>query len=141
MTVKLTEEEWKKKLTPEQYRVLREKGTEAPFSGELTTNTEAGMYSCAACSATLFMSDAKHDSKTPGLQGWPSFAEVAEGGAVKLVEDKTIGMDRVEAVCSNCGSHLGHVFEGVDDTPTGKHYCINSTCLTFQPQDTKVKAY
>lgn len=130
----LSEAEWRQKLTPEQYKILREKGTEAPFSGELTNNTADGVYSCAACGAMLFTSDAKHESKTPGLQGWPSFAEVAKGGAVKLVEDSSMGMNRVEAVCANCGSHLGHVFDGVDDTPTGKHYCINSTCLAFKPE-------
>jgi len=135
--VQLSDDEWKKKLTPEQYRVLREKGTEPPFSGELTNNTQDGVYSCAACGAVLFSSDAKHESKTPGLQGWPSFAEVAEGGAVDLVEDESMGMKRIEAICANCGSHLGHVFDGVDDTPTGKHYCINSVCLKFEPETEK----
>ena len=131
--MKLSEADWKKKLTPEQYKVLRQKGTEVPFSGELTSNTKDGVYNCAACGAMLFSSDSKHESKTPGLQGWPSFAEIAEGGAVDLVDDMSMGMKRIEAVCSNCGSHLGHVFEGVDDTPTGKHYCINSVCLEFKP--------
>lgn len=135
--MQLSEEEWKNKLSAEQYRVLRQKGTEAPFSGELTNNAESGMYTCAACGATLFSSDSKHESKTPGLQGWPSFADVAKTGAVELIEDNTMGMNRLEAVCSNCGSHLGHVFEGVDDTPTGKHYCINSVCLGFKPSDDK----
>ncbi len=129
-----TEEDWKSKLTPEQYRVLREKGTEAPFSGELVDEKRDGMYACAACGAILFSSSAKHDSTTPGLQGWPSFAEVAESGAVKLVPDSSGGMQRTEVVCSNCGGHLGHLFEGVDDTPTGKHYCINSVCLAFKPE-------
>ena len=132
--MQLSDAEWKNKLTPEQYKVLRQKGTEAPFSGEHTNNTKDGMYTCAACGATLFSSESKHESKTPGLQGWPSFAEVAKGGSVKLVDDDSMGMHRVEAVCSNCGSHLGHVFEGVQDTPTGKHYCINSVCLKFQPK-------
>lgn len=131
----VSDDEWKKKLTPEQYRVLREKGTEAPFSGELTDNTEPGVYKCAACGAVLFMSDAKHESTTPGLQGWPSFAEVAETGAVKLTDDNELGMHRTEVTCSNCGSHLGHLFDGVTDTPTGKHYCINSVCLAFEPKE------
>ena len=130
----MTEDKWKAKLTPEQYRVLRQKGTEAPFSGELLDEKRSGMYSCAACGAVLFSSDAKHESKTPGLMGWPSFAEVAKTGAVKLVEDKSMEMTRTEAVCANCGGHLGHVFDGVDDTPTGKHYCINSVCLKFEPE-------
>lgn len=134
MAVELTEEEWKQKLTPEQYRVLREKGTEAPFSGELTDTSEAGMYKCAACGAVLFTSDAKHESRTPGLEGWPSFAEVAASGAVKLTDDDSLGMQRTEVTCANCGSHVGHLFEGVTDTPTGKHYCINSTCLAFEPK-------
>lgn len=135
--MQLSEDEWKKKLTPDQYHVLREKGTEAPFSGELTNNTKPGLYTCAACGAVLFSSDAKHESKTPGLMGWPSFADVAKTGAVKLIEDNTMGMNRLEAICSNCGSHLGHVFDGVDDTPTGKHYCINSVCLNFKPNENK----
>ncbi len=130
----MKDDEWKAKLTPEQYRVLRQKGTEAPFSGELVEENRDGMYTCAACGATLFSSDAKHESKTPGLAGWPSFAEVAESGAVKLVPDNSGGMQRTEAVCSNCGGHLGHLFEGVNDTPTGKHYCINSVCLNFMPK-------
>ncbi len=133
--MRLSDADWKKKLTPDQYRILRQKGTEAPFTGELTSNTESGIYKCAACDAVLFSSDAKHESKTPGLQGWPSFADVAKGGAVKLEEDNTMGMQRIEAICSNCGGHLGHVFDGVDDTPTGKHYCINSVCLKFDPAD------
>jgi peptide-methionine (R)-S-oxide reductase len=135
----MTDDDWKKRLTPEQYRILREKGTEAPFSGELTDNTEPGVYKCAACGATLFTSEAKHESKTPGLQGWPSFAEVAEAGAVELKDDDDIGMHRVEVTCANCGGHLGHLFEGAGDTPTGKHYCINSTCLAFAPTAPKSK--
>jgi len=137
--MELTDDEWKQKLTPEQYAILRQKGTEAPFSGELTDNTEPGVYKCVACGAVLFMSDAKHESVTPGLQGWPSFAEVAESGAVELREDNELGMQRTEVVCANCGGHLGHLFEGVNDTPTGKHYCINSTCLAFQPQEKAAK--
>lgn len=123
---------WKKKLTPEQYHVLREKGTEAPFSGQFVNHNEKGMYTCGACGAELFSSDAKHESVTPGLAGWPSFADAAKSGSVELREDNSMGMNRTEVVCANCGSHLGHLFEGVADTPTGKHYCINSCALEFK---------
>lgn len=126
----LSEEEWKKKLTPEQYHVLREKGTEAPFSGQLLANQETGEYKCAACGNLIFKSDAKYESDTPGLAGWPSFAEVARTDKVELVEDNSLGMQRTEVVCKNCGSHLGHVFDD-PDSPTGKHYCINSCALDF----------
>jgi peptide-methionine (R)-S-oxide reductase len=132
-----TDADWKKKLTPEQYKVLREKGTEAPFSGALTFNDEPGIYRCAGCRAVLFSSDAKHDSTTPGLQGWPSFSEVAKGGAVELKEDDSHGMRRTEVLCATCGGHLGHFFESVRDTPTGKHYCVNSCALDFKPLDQK----
>ncbi|MEK7602802.1 MAG: peptide-methionine (R)-S-oxide reductase MsrB [Patescibacteria group bacterium] len=129
-----TETEWKNLLTPQQYEILRQKGTEAPFSGEHLNNNESGIYTCAGCGAELFLSGAKHESKTPGLQGWPSFADVAKAGAVRLVPDSSLGMERTEVQCAKCGGHLGHLFDGVNDTPTGKHYCINSTCLDFQPK-------
>lgn len=125
-----TDEDWKKKLTPEQYHVLREKGTEAPFSGKLLDNEKPGVYTCAACGAELFKSDSKYESTLPGLQGWPSFAEVAKTGTVDLVDDNSLGMHRTEAICTNCGSHLGHLFDD-DTSPTGKHYCINSVALGF----------
>ena len=118
-----TEEEWRQKLTPEQYRVLREKGTEAPFTGKYTHEKRAGMYACAACGNPLFSSDTKFDSGT----GWPSFDE-ALPGAVKFVSDGTHGMERTEVVCAKCGSHLGHVFDD-GPTKTGKRYCMNSVCL------------
>lgn len=134
--MQLTDEEWRKKLTPEQYKIFREKGTEAPFTGELLENKDTGAYTCAACEATLFMSDAKYDSKIPGLMGWPSFSEVAKSEAVELVDDHSLGMQRVEVVCKNCGGHLGHLFDD-SSASTGKHYCINSMCLKFEPEEKK----
>lgn len=124
------DKKWKQKLTPEQYAVLREKGTEAPHSGELLHNNHIGMYICGACGHQLFSSKAKYDSTEPGLIGWPSFSEAASSNSVKFVEDNKLGMHRTEVVCANCGSHLGHVFE-VSDSPTGTHYCINSVALNF----------
>jgi peptide-methionine (R)-S-oxide reductase len=130
MPKQYTDEELKKKLTPMQYKVLREKGTEAPFSGKFLQNKETGMYTCAVCGAELFSSDTKFDSGT----GWPSFYEVAHNDAVKLTEDASVGMQRVEVTCANCGSHLGHVFKDAPDQPTGMRYCINSLCLGFIPK-------
>src|SRR5258708_2363534 len=110
-----TEDNWKEKLTPEQYAVLREGGTEAPFTGELLHNTADGMYRCVACGNPLFASDAKFDSGT----GWPSFDQ-AIPGATKEITDTSHGMSRTEVVCANCGSHLGHVFEDGPQETTGK---------------------
>ena len=130
---KLTDEELKKKLTPEQYHILREEGTEAPFSGKYLNHKENGMYTCAVCGAELFSSDTKYDSTTPGLMGWPSFYDIAKSDAVKLTEDHSLGMSRVEVTCTNCGSHLGHLFDD-ESAPNGKHFCINSACLDFKPK-------
>jgi peptide-methionine (R)-S-oxide reductase len=126
----LDEEELKLKLTPEQYHVLREKGTEIPGSGALLYNDKKGEYNCAVCGQVVFMSDSKYESTTPGLIGWPSFSEAAGKGAVELVDDNSAFMHRTEAVCSNCGSHLGHLFPD-DSSPNGQHFCINSASLEF----------
>src|SRR3989338_5798159 len=122
--------EWRKKLTPEQYAVLRGKETEPPFSGKLLREKRDGVYKCAACGNPLFASDTKFDTNLPGLAGWPSFDQ-ALPGAVKFVEDTSLGMHRTEIVCAQCGSHLGHMFEEDMDSKTGKHYCVNSVCLEF----------
>jgi len=118
---------WRKKLTPEQYHVLREKSTEMPFTGKLLHNKKKGIYSCAACGAELFSSDAKFDSGT----GWPSFDSPASHETVKLKLDFSHGMMRKEVLCAKCGGHLGHVF--LDMKPkTGKRFCINSCALDFK---------
>ncbi len=119
------EDEWKQKLTPGQYAMLRMKGTEVPFSGTLLKEKGDGMYRCAACGHELFSSDTKFDSGT----GWPSFDD-ALPGSVKYIEDETLGMHRTEVVCAQCGSHVGHVFDD-GPTKTGKRYCLNSICLWF----------
>jgi peptide-methionine (R)-S-oxide reductase len=123
----MNEEEFKKKLTPEQYRVLREKGTEMPGTGAYLHEKRKGTYNCAACGNPLFASDAKFDSGT----GWPSF-DTALSGAVKYIEDASHGMRRTEVVCANCGSHLGHVFDDGPQATTGKRYCMNSVCLDLK---------
>ena len=123
-----SEDEWKEKLSLEAYRVLREKGTEAPFSGKLLHADREGVYRCAACGNSLFASTAKFDSGT----GWPSFDE-ALPGSVRLLEDSSLGMERIEAVCAQCGSHLGHLFSD-GPTATCKRYCMNSVCLDLQAE-------
>ncbi|MBC7512747.1 peptide-methionine (R)-S-oxide reductase MsrB [Candidatus Saccharibacteria bacterium] len=128
---KLTDDELRQKLTPEQYRVLREKGTEAPGSGKYVDFYEDGDYHCAACGQVLFSGSTKYESSMPGLIGWPAFSEAAANGAVVLEDDTSLGMQRTEALCSNCGSHLGHLFPD-DSSPNGQHYCINSVCLDFK---------
>ena len=129
--MQLSEDEWKAKLTPEQYHVLREKGTEAPGTGKYLYNDEHGVYHCAACGAELFKSDTKYESTIPGLVGWPSFSDAATSDAVVLSDDNSLGMHRTEVTCKNCGSHLGHLFPD-DSSPNGKHFCINSAALDFE---------
>lgn len=129
MAMDLTEAEWQQKLTPEQYHVLREKGTDAPFTGRFDRHSESGKYSCAACGAELFKSDNKFDAHC----GWPSFSDVLSSDAVKLRDDNSLGMQRTEVDCANCGGHLGHLFHDAPDQPTGLRYCINSTSLGFDP--------
>jgi peptide-methionine (R)-S-oxide reductase len=127
--IKKTEEEWRKELTPEQYRVLREKGTERPFTGEYEGVTTPGVYKCAACGQELFLSDSKFDSGC----GWPSFFQAAGADNVDAHEDNSFGMRRVEVTCSGCGGHLGHVFPD-GPRPTGLRYCINSVSLKLDPK-------
>jgi peptide-methionine (R)-S-oxide reductase len=124
----MNDEELKKKLTPEQYEIMRNKGTEAPFSGKYWNEHAAGMYTCAVCGIELFSSDTKFDSGT----GWPSFTEPANLKNIILQNDDDHGMHRTEVVCKNCGSHLGHLFEDGPVDKGGKRYCINSACLVLQ---------
>lgn len=122
-----TDEEWKKVLSPEQYEVLRQKGTEMPYTGKYYLHSEKGIYVCAACGAELFRSDKKFDAGC----GWPSFSDVVDSSRVVYTKDKTHGMIRTEITCARCGGHLGHVFDD-GPAPTGLRYCINSVSIDFK---------
>ncbi|TGK26230.1 peptide-methionine (R)-S-oxide reductase [Leptospira yasudae] len=127
--VNKSDEEWKKELTPEEYRILRQKGTEMAFTGALYKNHDKGTYVCAACGAVLFSSETKYESGS----GWPSFYQPAKEGAIDEERDTSHGMTRVEVLCSKCGGHLGHVFQD-GPRPTGLRYCINSASLKFKKE-------
>ncbi|MGB8652576.1 MAG: peptide-methionine (R)-S-oxide reductase MsrB [Mycobacteriales bacterium] len=130
--VSKSEQEWREQLTADEYAVLRQGGTERPWSGEYNDSTTQGVYSCRACGAELFRSEAKFDSHC----GWPSFYEPTSKDNVELLEDRSHGMVRVEVRCASCGSHLGHVFDDAPQTPTGDRYCMNSVSLQLLPSDT-----
>ena len=127
----LTDAEWREKLSPEQYHVLREAGTERAFTGKYDKNKQAGEYKCAGCGQLLFESDDKYDSGS----GWPSFTAPADGSAVEEHTDNSLGMARTEVVCSNCAGHLGHVFPDGPRDAGGMRYCINSAALDFEPEE------
>jgi len=127
-----SDEQWRSVLDPAEFHVLRNAGTEPPFTGEYTDTKTTGVYSCRACGAELFRSDAKFDSHC----GWPSFFTPLAGDAVVEIEDRSLGMSRTEVRCAGCGSHLGHVFAGEGyGTPTDLRYCINSVSLRLEPQE------
>ena len=125
------EEEWRTALSPEEYIVLREAGTERPWTGELLDEHREGVFCCKACGNELFRSNAKFESGS----GWPSFYEPVRPDAIELIEDNSLFMKRVEARCGRCGSHLGHVFDDAPQTPTGERFCMNSLSLDFDPTE------
>lgn len=128
----LSDAQWRERLTPDEYYVLRQGGTERPFTGEHWDTKASGVYSCRACGAELFTSETKFDSRC----GWPSFYQPAGGADVRYVRDTSLGMERVEVRCGSCDSHLGHVFSGEGfDTPTDQRYCINSLSMRFEEAD------
>ena len=129
--VKKSDEEWREQLSPEEYEVARQAGTERAFSGRYWDTIDAGTYACVCCGQDLFGSDAKYDSGT----GWPSFWRSVADGKVKLDSDHSHGMIRTEVLCGNCGSHLGHVFPDGPPSEGGLRYCINSAALSFAPED------
>ena len=129
--VSKSEQEWREQLTPEQYEVVRRKGTEAPFTSELNSNKEAGTYACVACGQPLFSSENKFDSGT----GWPSFDRPVDEEKVGTEEDSSFLMRRTEVLCSRCDAHLGHVFDDGPRDTTGQRYCINGCALKFEPED------
>ncbi|WP_119068635.1 peptide-methionine (R)-S-oxide reductase MsrB [Aggregatilinea lenta] len=128
--IQKSDEEWRRKLSPEEYAVLRQAATERPFTGEFVHNKTDGVYRCGACGQALFSSDTKFESGS----GWPSFWDVVNEGSVELREDRSHGMRRTEVVCSRCGSHLGHLFDDGPSETTGLRYCINSVALDFDPK-------
>lgn len=127
--VSKTQQQWRELLTPQEFHILREAGTERPYTGELLNEGREGVYSCRACEAELFRSTTKFDANC----GWPSFYQPHENDAVQLRQDHSLGMVRTEVLCANCGSHLGHIFDDAPQTPTGDRYCMNSVALSFAP--------